>query len=66
MIEFVYDEITECKYVIQYQNIIDTLHFLLSHKFFNNDMIYVSVQHYNDDNKWVYSEMHTENWWWQM
>jgi len=61
MIEFVYDEITDHEYVIQYWSIIDTLHFLLSHKSFDDDIIYASVWHYNDDNKWVYSEMHTEN-----
>ena len=62
MIESVYDEITDCEYVIQYQNIIDTFHFLLSYKFFNDDIIYVSVWHYNNKNKQIYSKMHTEDW----
>jgi len=61
MIESVYDEVINCKYVIQYWSIINTLHFLLSHKFFNDDIIYLSVWHYNDNNKQIYIEMHTEN-----
>ncbi len=64
-IESAYDGGTDCEYVIQYQSIIDTLHFLLSHKPFDDDMIYASIHHYNSDEKWVYSELHTEDWWWQ-
>ena len=64
-VESVYDEITDQKYIIQYYDVIDTLCFLLDHQSFYNNLIYASVQHYNDDAKWVYSEMHTEEWWWQ-
>ncbi len=64
-IESAYDGGTDCEYVIQYQSIIDTLCFLLSHKSFGDDMIYAPIHHYNSDEKWVYSELHTEDWWWQ-
>jgi len=64
-IKSAYDEETDCEYVIQYQSIIDTLHFLLSHKPFDDDMVYALIHHYNGDEKRVYSELHTEDWWWQ-
>ena len=64
-IESAYDEIANCEYFIQYWNIIHTLHFLMSHKSFAEDLIYVSVQHYNDDDRWIYNEMHTDDWWWE-
>jgi hypothetical protein len=28
-------------------------------------MVYALIHHYNSDEKWVYSELHTEDWWWQ-
>ncbi len=65
-IESTYDEGMNHQYIIQYQSIIDTLHFLLSYKPFSDSMIYALVQHYNSENWWTYSEMHIENWWWQM
>ncbi len=60
-VEFAYDETIDCEYIIQYCSIINILCFLLNHKSFSNDMIYASVQHYNDNDQQTYSKMYTED-----
>ena len=37
----------------------------MSHKSFTENLIYTSVQHYNSDDRWIYNEMHTDDWWWE-
>ena len=64
-IESVYNEVANCEYFIQYWSIIHTLHFLMSHKPFAEDLIYALIQHYNSDDRWTYNEMHTGDWWWE-
>jgi len=64
-ISFLYEEADAVQYNIKYQNIIDSLHFLLKHRFFEKDLIYALIHHYNANNCRVYSEMHTIDWWWE-
>ncbi len=64
-ISFMYKEADAVQYDIKYQNIINSLHFLLKHWFFEKDLIYALVYHYNANNCWIYSEMHMINWWWK-
>lgn len=64
-VEAAYDEMTDREYVIQYRDVVDSLRFLLGHQPFRNDLVYAPVRHYNGDDKRVYSEMHTADWWWE-
>jgi len=56
-----YEEADAVQYDIKYQNIIDSLRFLLKHRLFEKDLIYALVRHYNVNNCRVYSKMHMIN-----
>ncbi len=60
-----YEEADAVQYDIKYQNIIDSLRFLLRHWLFEKDLVYAFICHYNANNCWVYSEMHMIDWWWE-
>jgi len=62
---FMYEEANAVQYDIKYQNIIESLYFLLKHRLFEKDLIYALVHHYNMNNCRVYNEMHMINWWWK-
>ncbi len=64
-ISFMYEEADAVQYDIKYQNIIDSLCFLLKHRLFEKDLVYAFIHHYNANNCQVYSEMHTIDWWWK-
>lgn len=53
------------EYSIIYRNIITVLRFLLGHRAFREDMVFEPVRQYNSDDKRIYSEMHTGDWWWE-
>ncbi|MCJ1470748.1 hypothetical protein MMC07_009395 [Pseudocyphellaria aurata] len=50
--------------IVQYRNVINAIKFLLGHFPFASDLVYSPICQYNDDNKRVYTEMHTGDWWW--
>ncbi|MCJ1470390.1 hypothetical protein MMC07_009035 [Pseudocyphellaria aurata] len=50
--------------IVQYGNVINAIKFLLGHFPFALDLVYSPIRQYNDDNKRVYTEMHTGDWWW--
>jgi hypothetical protein len=50
---------------IQYRNVIETIKFFLNHFLFRADLAYAFVCQFNNKKKRVYTEMHTEDWWWQ-
>jgi len=60
-----YEEADAVQYDIKYQNIINSLRFLLRHWSFEKDLVYALVHHYNANNCRVYSEMHMIDWWWE-
>ncbi len=64
-ISSMYEEADAVQYDIKYQNIIDSLRFLLKHWLFEKDLIYAFIHHYNMNNCRIYSEMHTIDWWWE-
>ena len=51
--------------VVQYGNIIHSIEFLLGYPPFGSDLVYGSIRQYNDENKRVYTEIQTGDWWWK-
>ncbi|MCJ1466075.1 hypothetical protein MMC07_004694 [Pseudocyphellaria aurata] len=49
--------------IVQYGNVINAIKFLLGHFPFASDLVYSPICQYNDDNKRVYTKMHTGDWW---
>jgi len=64
-ISSMYEEADAVQYDIKYQNIINSLCFLLKHQSFEKDLVYAFICHYNANNCRVYSEMRTIDWWWE-
>ena len=50
-------------YTLHYKNVIDVLHHLLNHTSFKKHLTYALMHHYNTENKRVYTDMHTDDWW---
>ncbi len=52
------------KYYVEYHDVILIIQFLIDHSSFADKLTYASIQQYNTNESWIYSEMHTMNWWW--
>ena len=51
-------------YLLQYQDIMNVLAFLLEHQSFNDHLAYAFICQYDENNDCIYTEMHTDDWWW--
>ena len=51
-------------YTLCYQDPIECIKFLLGHRPFEKNLVYQPIWQYQD-NKHVYTEMHTAEWWWK-
>ncbi len=49
------------KYYVEYHNIMLIIQFLIDNSSFANKLTYASIQQYNTNESWIYSEMHTAN-----
>ena len=52
------------KYYVEYRDVMLIIQFLIDHSSFADKLTYTSIQQYNTNESWIYSEMHTVNWWW--
>lgn len=52
-------------YKFYYQNIENVIRFLLGHTPFKDNLVYTPVRAFNENERRVYTEMHTADWWWQ-
>ena len=58
-------ESTTC--AVYYCDVVQVLRFLLGHGPFKDSLTYAPERHYTPtDGTRVYSEMHTEDWWWSL
>ena len=46
-----------------YWNPVTCIEFLLRQTAYMETMTYATVKEYNEQNEWVYSELHTGDWW---
>ena len=53
------------EYTLLYRGIIKALRFLLGHRPFKEDMVFAPVRQYNNNDKRVYTDIYTGDWWWQ-
>lgn len=47
-----------------YRSPLSCIQYLLKQPCFRNHLIYAPVREYNEPGEWMYSEMHTADWWW--
>ena len=53
------------RYEIYYRDIVEVIRFLLGHRPFKDNLAYAPVKIKNDNDRNVYNEMHTGEWWWE-
>jgi len=49
-----------------YRNVLDCVRYLLRQIAYQDDFVYAPRHEYNHTGQWVYAEMHTEDWWWDI
>ena len=59
-----YENVKSISLDFSFRDVVKILHFLINHRSFANNLAYASMREFNDDDKRVYNEMHTTNWWW--
>ncbi len=55
------------KYYVEYHDMMLIIQFLIDYSdysSFADKLTYTLIQQYNTNESWIYSKMHTVNWWW--
>ena len=64
-VENTVNDLERIEYNMYYRDVVEIVRFMLEHELFQNNLTYASIQLKTANDIRVYTEMHTENWWWR-